>query len=72
LVLDHEAIYYKVSSMDTIAFPSGGGTPFIVSPTVLDVNDPTSTKQNVTAATGLVVEASSNTDASYWHGMMTP
>ncbi|HKA04225.1 MAG TPA: DNRLRE domain-containing protein, partial [Acidimicrobiales bacterium] len=48
--LNHESIYYKVSDMDTIAFPDGPGTPFIVNAAVNDINNPTGTKQNVTPA----------------------
>ena len=47
-------IYYKQSSMDTIAFPSGLGTKFIESGSGINkINNPTSTKQTVNSATGL-------------------
>src|SRR5439155_987853 len=42
--LDQSAIYYKVSDLDSIAFPDGRGTPFIVSTLATDSNNPTSTK----------------------------
>jgi len=53
-------IVYKASSLDSIAFPDAA-TPFIDG---TDVNDPTSTKQNVDAGTGIVVLASDG--SSYW------
>lgn len=65
--LAKSAIYYKSSDLDTIAFPDGKGTPFIESPSTTDINDPTSTKQNVDVTTGLVAVASSRGDETYWH-----
>lgn len=53
-------IVYKASSLDSIAFPATA-TAFIDG---TDVNDPTSTKQNVDAGTGIVVLASDG--SSYW------
>jgi hypothetical protein len=52
------AIYHKVSDMDAISFTAGAGTPFIRSSEEVDINNPTSTKQTVNAATGIVVLAS--------------
>jgi hypothetical protein len=69
---DHAAIYYKESDMDTIAFPDGPGTPLITSASVRDINNPTSTKQNVTPESGILVEASSRADSSYWHNFFVP
>jgi hypothetical protein len=60
-------IYYKKSPIDHISFARGAGTPIISSSTDTDINDPTSTKQNVTSQTGLVVLASSRTNSRYWH-----
>jgi len=65
--LDQSAIYYKTSDLDSISFPDGPGTPFIVSTLATDINNPTSTKQNVDASTGLVVLASSSERMTYWH-----
>jgi hypothetical protein len=61
------AIYYKSSGIDAISFPSGKGTPFMESPTVGDINNPTTTKQNVDATTGIVVVGSSPAALTYWH-----
>jgi len=68
----HATIAYKASSMDTIGFPAGGGTPFIASSAVKDIDNPTSTKQNVTPAGGIEVIASSRGDMSYWHNGVQP
>lgn len=64
-------IYYKRANLDNIAFPSGMGTPFIRTSLDVDVNDPTSTKQNVNAATGLVVLASDTRTRIYLHNYLS-
>jgi hypothetical protein len=69
---DHQNIRYKESDMSNIAFPSGSGTPFIESTSTDDINNPTSTKQNLTPATGLAVLASSPARKSYWHNAIDP
>ena len=68
------AIYYKKTSLNNISFSDGLGEPFIQSDTDLNINDATSTKQNLSSATGLMVMASSGTVISgttgsgyYWH-----
>jgi hypothetical protein len=63
----HETINYKVSDMDSIAFPAGEGTPFMTSDSVRDLNNPQSSKQNATPASGILVISSSREDLSYWH-----
>jgi hypothetical protein len=71
------AIYYKKTSLNNVSFSDGVGTPFIQSPTDTNINDATSTKQNVSSATGLMVMASSGTVVAgttgsgyYWHNFM--
>jgi hypothetical protein len=72
------AIYYKKTSLNNVSFSDGLGTPFIQSPTDTSINDATSTKQNVSSATGLMVMASSGTvvgtggtgSGYYWHNIM--
>jgi len=66
----HEAIYYKTTDMDSIALQDGLGFPFITSPSVHDINNPTGTKQPVTPESGIVVIASSPGDLSYWHNTL--
>ena len=68
------AIYHKQTSLDSISFPAGLGTPFIQSATDTHINNPTSTKQNVDDTTGLLVAAGDDflgTD-SYFHNRLTP
>jgi hypothetical protein len=64
-------IYYKKTSTDHIAFAPGAGTAFIQSSQDTDISNPTSTKQNLNSATGLVVLASANTHAVYYHNYMS-
>jgi hypothetical protein len=69
----HEtSINYKTSSMDTIAFPSGAGTPIMASPTTGGINNPTTTKQQVNATTGIAVVGSTPETRRYWHASVTP
>ena len=63
-------IYYKQTSMDNIQFSDDIGIPFIRSSTDTGVNDPTSTKQNLDSATGLVVLASDSGTRYYFHNYM--
>lgn len=60
-------IYMKSTSIDNINFPSGKGTPFIESATDTTINNPSSTKQNVNGATGLVVIAGDDHSKYYLH-----
>ena len=60
------SIIEKTSPIDNVSFPAGMGTEVIRDASTLNVNDPTSTKQNVTSATGLVVVAHS-TSRNYFH-----
>jgi PKD repeat protein len=60
-------IYEKTSALNAIAFPQGLGTPFIVDSSSADLNNATSTKQNVNATTGLVVLATNDATGYYWH-----
>ena len=69
----HATIHYKTSDMDTISFPAGIGTPFIAKPGVSDINDPTTTKQNIDPSTGMVVLASNFVGAKfYYHNAVAP
>lgn len=66
-----KGIYYKSSDLDNISFVSGDGTAFITSATETDINNPTTTKQNVNRATGLVVLASDVGTNYYLHNCLT-
>jgi hypothetical protein len=63
-----QTIYYKETSLDNPSFAPGPGRPFIQSSAGDDVNDPTSTKQDLGRAPSLVVLASDN--AEYWHNVL--
>jgi hypothetical protein len=63
-------IYYKKTSLDSIQFSDDIGIPFIKSSTDTHVNDPTSTKQNLNATSGLVVLASDSSAKYYFHNYM--
>ena len=63
------AIYEKTSPLSSISFPIGLGTPVIRDAATPNVNNVTSTKQNVNSTTGLVVLATNDgSSGSYWHG----
>lgn len=65
-------VYYKSSNLDSISFPGGSGAPFITSARVGGINNPTSTKQSVSAPTGLVVVAATSETKTYWHNAISP
>ena len=59
-------IYDKTAPLGTMAFATGVGTPIIRDADVPDMNDATSTKQNVSSTTGLVILAGNDTTNRYW------
>ena len=61
------AIHEKTSSLDAIAFPVGAGTPVLVDADSPYVHNVSSTKQNVTSRTGIVVLARNSHTSRYWH-----
>jgi Ca2+-binding RTX toxin-like protein len=67
---DGGAIYYKKTALSNISFPEGVGTPFIQSATDTQINNATSTKQNVNSDTGLLVQASDDTSKFYVHNFI--
>jgi hypothetical protein len=64
------SVYYKQSGMDNIQFASGKGTPFISGGGYSSINDSTSTKQNVSGSTGIVVLASDDSAKTYLHNYL--
>jgi hypothetical protein len=60
-------IFYKSSGLNTISFPEGIGIPLITTAAASSLNNPTATKQNVTAATGIVILGSAPATRRYWH-----
>jgi hypothetical protein len=63
-------IYMKSTSMDTLSFTTGPGAAFIRNSTYDCINNATSTKQTVNAASGLVVLASDGTQKAYLHNVL--
>ena len=64
-------IYMKQTSLDSLAFPAGKGTPFIASSTDPKINNPTSSKHTVSPATGLIVMAGDDSTKTYLHNRLT-
>jgi PKD repeat protein len=60
-------IYHKSTPISTISFTDGKGTLVMWDDDARKLNNATSTKQNVTSVSGLVVLASNDTTARYWH-----
>ncbi|PNI08974.1 hypothetical protein CXX84_09470 [Arthrobacter sp. AFG7.2] len=60
------SIYEKTASMDNPVFGSGRGTPVIQDGASANVNDVTTTKQGVSATTGVVLLASNKATQRYW------
>jgi hypothetical protein len=60
-------IIRKSTSLSAPAFPAGTGEIVMEDTAAEKLNDVTSTKQNVTAASGVVVLANNNTTDRYWH-----
>ena len=60
-------IYEKTATIGAISFSSGSGTPVIQDPISGNMNNATSTKQEVNGSTGLVVLATNDSTKFYWH-----
>jgi PKD repeat protein len=60
------SIYEKTAPLADIAFPTGRGTAVLTDASSPDLNNATSTKQNVSSATGLVVLATNDSTRRYW------
>ncbi len=59
-------IYYKTTALDDIEFSDGLGRTFIDTPQDTKINDATSTKQNLTTQTGMLVLASDDETTHYY------
>jgi hypothetical protein len=70
--LHSQAIHYKSSPMDAIAFPPGDGIPFIRSSKSGGINNLTTTKQSIGFSSGLVVLASTPVRNRYWYNFFPP
>jgi hypothetical protein len=63
------SVYAKSASLSDLAFPSGLGTVLLSSG---EMNNPTTTKQTVSLADGILVLASDTRTHTYWHAIITP
>jgi hypothetical protein len=63
-------IYYKKSSYNSLSFAGGLGTPFIRSSLDPKINNITSTKQSVNAASGLLVLGGDDSTRYYLHNFL--
>jgi hypothetical protein len=61
-------IVYKRSPLDKVAFETGTGEPLVASTVDANINNPSTTKQNVDGVSGLVVLAADDTRGRYLHG----
>ena len=64
-------IYVKSAPLSSLSFPTGKGAMFITSATDKAIDDVTLTKQGVSAATGILAEASDRVTFQFLHGFMT-
>ncbi|MDQ0769288.1 PKD repeat protein [Pseudarthrobacter defluvii] len=60
------SIYEKTAAMDNPTFGPGRGTPIMQSASSSNINDLTTTKQDVNGTTGIVVMATDNVAKNYW------
>ena len=60
-------VYYKQTSLDAISFPIGPGSSFMQSASDACINNVSSSKQNLTGSTDLVVIAGADCTDSYFH-----
>lgn len=65
------SVYYKRTSADEIDLRPGKGAPLLQVSEHPEITSPTSTKQNLDAASGLVVLAADEATTSYVHGAVT-
>ena len=66
-------ILYKAASMSSPSFNTAGqGDLFVDNPIDAHLNNATSTKQNITAASGMLVMASDDTSTFYAHNFVIP
>ncbi len=61
------SIYEKTTPLNNISFAPGRGAPVIQDAASPNMNNVTGTKQNITAATGLVILAGNDATSRYWH-----
>jgi outer membrane biosynthesis protein TonB len=60
-------IFEKSAPMSDLTFPTGEGTPVMADPGTSRINNATSSKQNVSSSTGMLVLAGDDDSDLYWH-----
>jgi hypothetical protein len=60
-------VHYKAASLSSPSFAAGAGTPFLESTVNARLNNPSSTKQSLSPASGLVVLAGDDQTKTYMH-----
>ena len=63
-------VYVKAAPLSTLAFPTGKGSALLASASDPSIDDVTVSKQGVTAATGILAEASDRTTFEFLHAEM--
>lgn len=63
-------IFHKSTSISLIQFPDGQGTAFIRRATDPNINNPTSSKQNLSSTTGMLVLAADSNTRFYLHNFV--
>jgi hypothetical protein len=63
-------IYGKTAPLDAISFPSGKGDAYIKSSSDTSINNASSTKQNLSPTTGLLIVASGQDTDFYFHNFV--
>ena len=61
------AVYEKTSSLASVGFSTGLGSVVMFDASASNINNVTSTKQNLNSSTGLMILASNDTTNRYWH-----
>ena len=66
-----QAIYYKSAPLSTLNFNAAGLGTALISDAGQDINNVSTAKHGVTAASGLLAIASADTNMSYYHGFLS-
>ena len=65
---NHTTIYMKTSRLNAVSFPTGSHGAAVIQDVGGRLQDPTSTKQNITNGTRQIVVATNPVTRRYWHG----
>lgn len=65
------AIYEKTSPLNSLSFPTGRGTPVMQDDDSPYIHNVSTSKQNVSNATGIALLAVNNKTKTYWHSFQS-